>query len=179
VLDTGLGVGHETVNGVAEVLAEREGVLEGEAAAGEEVAHDPLGLVPGSGCDLVGVGPVAPPGSRGRGEPDETGEDLSGDAGGALPEPFEQDLGEDLARDVVSAALVADLEVPASGDPAAEVVDGDVACGGGVVQLAVPVAADQARRTRGRRRRHGHNITHRVIDVKIMTHRGKRPVSAE
>ena len=93
---------------------------------------DALGLGARAGGRLLG--PVrsaqAPAARGGRGaQADEPRQHLAGDAGRALLDPVEDDLGQHHAGDVLARLLVHDPHVLAGGDQAGDVLDGDVAPG--------------------------------------------------
>jgi hypothetical protein len=90
-----------------------------------------------------------------------------GDVRRALPDPLQHDLGEDDGGDVLSRALLDHAHLGAAPDEAGELLQGHVAAGLDVVELAVVVTPDDALGGWGSPGLHAGNITRCVMNVKV------------
>src|SRR5690606_23552451 len=147
--------------------------FEALAEAGHLVAHlaERAGADPAEGAlDEVGraVARLAEPGldgllarpQRALAEADEVVQEAGGESARPAPPLFREDLRQDGRRHVLPAAVVDHPDLLAGADPVGEFVEGDVPALAGVVELAAPVAFDEA----------GHG---RRAGSAALTHRGK------
>ena len=164
-----LRVRHQPLDGAGDLVAEDDRLVEREAPSPEQAPTMARLLAGPAG----GGGRVGPAGSRlaaVEAQPDQPREHLARNARGPLLHALQDDLGEDDGRQVFTVALVHHPDFLPPPHHPGQVVEGHVAAGGGVVELAVLVAPDQpARGRRGRRLRllHTANITQCVNAVKI------------
>src|SRR5690606_8685560 len=91
---------------------------------------------------------------------DEVVQEAGGESARPAPPLFREDLRQDGRRHVLPAAVVDHPDLLAGADPVGEFVEGDVPALAGVVELAAPVAFDEA----------GHG---RRAGSAALTHRGK------
>jgi hypothetical protein len=160
-LDALLGLHHRALQRLRDLLAQPHHFIEREAA--DHPRGDALRFLPGAQRG-PGRGPLRGRRRGARPQADDPRQHLAGDARAALAHPVQDHLGQHHRGEVLSRGLVHYLDVVAGGDQAAQAVQGDVAAGLGVVQLAVPVPPHHPRPAPGLG--HGRNITRCVIGVK-------------
>ena len=160
-----LGVADDALHRGREILAQGQGLLQAEPSPPDQVRDDALGLGPGPGRGLLGRERRLAQGLRRRPQPDDPGQDLPGDPGGALLEALEDHLGQDHGGDVLAGLLVHDPDLAPFAHGAVHVLEGHVAPGRRVVQLAVGVALQEALMG-AQGLVHAPNITQCVIAVK-------------
>src|SRR5262245_21812393 len=168
-LDARLGVAHEPVHELSELLAQRHGVVEAEAAAAQQARDEPFGLAAGAPGGLLGLGPLAPA-ARGGGDADEPRQHLARKAARSLPDALEQRLGQRQVGEVLAALLVEHDDLLAARHEVGELAERDVAAGGRVVELAVAGALDGARPVA---RVHAGSITQCVRNARLLTRRAR------
>ena len=168
-LDAGLGLADQAVDHLADVLAKGHGVVEAQPAPAEGPGDDPLRLLAGTRGGVLGLGPVAPGRGGAGGDADEAGQHLPGDAARALLDALEQHLGERQVGQVLPGLLLDHLDLVAAGHEPGEVLEGHVAAGRGVVELAIAVPPDRARTGCGLVGGHDDRITRRVRKGKPLT----------
>ena len=162
-LQTALGLQHPALHRLCDLLPQGHGLVQGEAA--HHPARDALGVVARADRGLA-WGPRG--GGRGRAssQAHDGGQHLPRDAGGARTDALQDHLGQDDGREVLARGLVHDLDVVAGRHQAAQTVQGHVAPGVGVVELAVAVPPHDPRPGPACLT-HGPNLTHRVKIVKM------------